>query len=633
MGLVTRARAAGDYVTGTPSRFLLLASATCWALGCAQDDAGASSTQLELTVHSEAGWALTQFELVADDRDGLVPSTPAPLGETEVVTLVLSDAHADAPLELQVWGRADGERVAFGTVEATPRKGRITRAEVKLMPLACEVDCLDAGVPADSAIGSESDAGPAIPDATTQEPPVCTNCGPCDDGVCESPPAPAECYAPTGTCNEDGGTCDYAYENGASCDDGDPCTVDDGCHEGACSGAAVRCDAPPAAACLDGDTLEQFASEGSCDADTGACVYAPMEVACTYGCQNAACACRPGQFDIVTVDDETDGTLASSAIAVDASGRVHVFYGAASDTQLRYAYKPRDGAWSAPEPVASGNYARSHLSIAVDPDGVVHVVYEQPSSPRVLYASRATSGTWTAGELSGSARSPAIVTDAEGTLHVSYYDVARGDLTYARKTSSGQWNHMIADPGTAASGVVGEWSSIGLDGQGGVHIAYYDLGTHDLKYAYRQRGGSFSTQRVGYAGNLGLWAAVAADRDGTVHIVYEEPTATALVHVFGPAGGTLVPETVESEGATGRYPGIGIDSAGGVHVVYRKDTRELRYGYKPRGGSFSLGTIDSQGLGFLRASLAIDSANGVHVAYYDDANDLLEYAHKPVCAP
>jgi hypothetical protein len=71
----------------------------------------------------------------------------------------------------------------------------------------------------------------------------------CQSGACEgspnpcdSPPSPAVCYQPTGTCAD--GSCSYEYADGASCDDGNGCTTNDRCMAGACAGEA---------SCADGD--------------------------------------------------------------------------------------------------------------------------------------------------------------------------------------------------------------------------------------------------------------------------------------------------------------------------------------------------------------------------------------------
>ncbi len=119
--------------------------------------------------------------------------------------------------------------------------------------------------------------------------------------------APAPCLRSPGTCS--GGTCYFAYDNGAACDDGNPCTTDDTCWNGGCVGG----DAPD---CDDGNPC----TTDSCEAGTG-CAHAPAAgrcddgSACTVGdtCQDGACA--PG-----TAADCGDGNPCTQDLCDPATG-------------------------------------------------------------------------------------------------------------------------------------------------------------------------------------------------------------------------------------------------------------------------------------------------------------------------
>jgi len=63
--------------------------------------------------------------------------------------------------------------------------------------------------------------------------------------------------------------------------------------------------------------------------------------------------------------------------------------------------------------------------------------------------------------------------------HISYYAPGPKDLKCAI------WNGSSWDIDTLDNvGDVGWWTSIALDGDGGLHIAYHDHTNGDLKYAY-----------------------------------------------------------------------------------------------------------------------------------------------------
>ncbi|MCB9786653.1 MAG: hypothetical protein H6744_08170 [Deltaproteobacteria bacterium] len=149
---------------------------------------------------------------------------------------------------------------------------------------------------------------------------ACTAGDTCDDGECEGETSPV--CDDGNPCTSD--SCDPSVgcvatpQTGAGCDDADPCTVSDQCTAtGACAGAAKVCDAPPAAECVDADTLRTYAATGSCDAGTGECTYAPQDSACPFGCDGGACATTECQVasagapcddgDPCTTDDACDG--------------------------------------------------------------------------------------------------------------------------------------------------------------------------------------------------------------------------------------------------------------------------------------------------------------------------------------
>jgi alpha-tubulin suppressor-like RCC1 family protein len=108
--------------------------------------------------------------------------------------------------------------------------------------------------------------GDCVYPSREQECPRCPACDACAGVACDSPPN--ACYAPSGTCS--GGSCSYAYLDGASCDDGDACTERDSCASGTCAGVARRCESPPSGC---------YVSIGACT--DGACSYAYRDgVAC-----------------------------------------------------------------------------------------------------------------------------------------------------------------------------------------------------------------------------------------------------------------------------------------------------------------------------------------------------------------
>ena len=111
---------------------------------------------------------------------------------------------------------------------------------------------------------------------------------PCNDMECND--APSVCYGVPGACV--GGECSYEPADGASCDDLDPCTVEDACTDGACHGQPVVCDEPPADSCVSSTTLRKYVDVGACEA-SGECFYEYEHVQCELGCLDGACKGDP----------------------------------------------------------------------------------------------------------------------------------------------------------------------------------------------------------------------------------------------------------------------------------------------------------------------------------------------------
>ena len=86
--------------------------------------------------------------------------------------------------------------------------------------------------------------------------------GKCVSGKAKECPDDPPCIT-DGHCNPITGRCEYKYNEGASCDDGNPCTVNDYCYHGVCRGGGLK-PCPDEYPCKTG---------GHCDPDTGKCVY------------------------------------------------------------------------------------------------------------------------------------------------------------------------------------------------------------------------------------------------------------------------------------------------------------------------------------------------------------------------
>jgi hypothetical protein len=110
---------------------------------------------------------------------------------------------------------------------------------------------------------------------------------PCGATTCTTPPS--LCFKSAGTCSA--GQCSYGYDDGVTCNDGDPCTENDQCNTGLCKGKPKACLSPPANVCEDAVTLRIHDAVGTCGA--GACSYSYHFVTCAAGCAAGRCKATP----------------------------------------------------------------------------------------------------------------------------------------------------------------------------------------------------------------------------------------------------------------------------------------------------------------------------------------------------
>jgi len=159
-------------------------------------------------------------------------------------------------------------------------------------PVVCPApdQCHDAGT-CNPATGACSN--PGRPDGTTcHDGNACTQTDVCQAGVCTGTNAVVctaqdQCHD-TGTCNPATGTCSNPVKfEGAVCDDGNPCTIADGCHASVCIGTALPGCCLDDAACDDAITC----TDDRCVAR--ACVHVPVDERCGPRQDCAVPVCTP----------------------------------------------------------------------------------------------------------------------------------------------------------------------------------------------------------------------------------------------------------------------------------------------------------------------------------------------------
>jgi hypothetical protein len=213
--------------------------------------------------------------------------------------------------------------------------------------------------------------------------------------------------------------------------------------------------------------------------------------------------------------------------------------------------------------------------------------------------------------------------DSAGALHVAYYDAGGGQLRYANN-KGGTWAMKLVD----GTGDVGRYASIHLDAVGKPIVAYYDATQKRPKLAIQLASGGWSTSSLDTS-KTGVGTHLAGVRDvtGTLHLVYYDAVATDLRYARFDSGSWDYGYVEQSAGDVGTHGSIAVDSAGALHVAYRDATaKDLRYAKSSGAKSFSATVIDSSGDVGTDTAVAVTPAGVAHVVYHDKTSGSVKHA-------
>ena len=221
-----------------------------------------------------------------------------------------------------------------------------------------------------------------------------------------------------------------------------------------------------------------------------------------------------------------------------------------------------------------------------------------------------------------------IVTTLYIPQFTEQFDKIKGEIV--SKLVGVGWKIQTVDK----EGDVGEYSSIAIDKEGGIHISYYDASNHNLKYAY-WNGSKWQIQVVDSMWKNGYTNSICLDKDNRPHISYYTwvvPRKQCHLRYAYWDGSKWKFEVVDMEGNVGFCSCIKLDSKGRPHISYYDNSLEaIRYAFKTNsewkkfivdrgiwGGGKWEAAIDT--------SLALDSQGRPHIAYFDQCNLDLKYA-------
>ncbi|MFX1486440.1 MAG: hypothetical protein ACFFBS_05010 [Promethearchaeota archaeon] len=217
--------------------------------------------------------------------------------------------------------------------------------------------------------------------------------------------------------------------------------------------------------------------------------------------------------------------------------------------------------------------------MAVDPQGYIHVVYY--GSQEIFYVNNSRghwSNPYNVTQNDVLDQYSTIAVDGEGNIHLAYsgYDSHDMEIFYVNKTASG-WSIPV---NLSKNGDIDRVVSIGVDSKGFVHVAWYgrdgsSLNDYEIFYANNAQGFWISPLNVTsddlpYAFN----PSIAIDSQDKVHIVWEGRDDSTFydyeIFYANNLGGSWVIANVTQNEVYDNSPSIGLDSDGVVHLAYQQ---------------------------------------------------------------
>ncbi|MBI1908544.1 MAG: hypothetical protein HYS22_00005, partial [Deltaproteobacteria bacterium] len=201
-----------------------------------------------------------------------------------------------------------------------------------------------------------------------------------------------------------------------------------------------------------------------------------------------------------------------------------------------------------------------------------------------------------------------IAVDSNNKLHIAYRDTTNSTLKYATN-KSGSWATETIEAG-------GVSPSIAVDSNGTVHISHQ--ASSKVRYV-TGTAGSWSSQQVISNGVFNLTSSLALDSNNKVYITATSFNTPFQLQYATNKTGSWNEETIVTGDAVG--PSILIGHDGVVYVPYTTPSMKLA---KNSGSGWTTSTIDTVASGL--TGIAIDSKGFLHICYYDSTNKDLKYA-------
>ena len=266
-----------------------------------------------------------------------------------------------------------------------------------------------------------------------------------------------------------------------------------------------------------------------------------------------------------------------AGLAVDGAGNVHVAW--KNHQYAYYAWRRAGGAWSDPQQV-SDNVVNRIDRMILDETGVLHLTWTEGSNGnfRIVYARRVPDSDWSSPVTAAKAERelPGSVQTAvgrNGVVHIVWLDRESGSnwgLHYTRRIGDGVWIY----PRRLANAPASTHFRTEVDGNGSVHVVWYDLG--GIYYTQRGPNGSWSEPIPAVSTAFALSLDLAMEGNKAVHLVWEAGPDYVYYAQRRSDGAWTDPQGFSFTGPGRPRPRLVVSGSGDVHMIW-KDGAELHY--------------------------------------------------------
>jgi len=246
-------------------------------------------------------------------------------------------------------------------------------------------------------------------------------------------------------------------------------------------------------------------------------------------------------WTIETVDTHAQGVGHNTSIALDSEGSPHIAHRKRFGKQaVKYA-QSMGSTWETTTVMSAGgsDYYFGDTSLVLDSDDRPFLAFLGLGDDAGLDLARKAGRKWkisrVASFYAGDSVSMVLEEslDGTGTFHIVYSTGGYPDeqyemkYVYGSKTADGSlggdWNIQTEPIDKWIGNDAGfDFASLAIDpGSGDLHLSYYDYRLGVLKYAFKEKDGSWSSPtEVDRSGDVGLYSSIALGLGGTPNIAY-----------------------------------------------------------------------------------------------------------------